>query len=786
MAAPVPPVKKHDYSDYSGSNPTAPHRGDWLDEEFAELRRAATDTIDELQKIQKDDGTLENQTVGLEQLKPGLYDQILAEVTPDIDADIQAAEAASDAALAAATVAESHKTAAETAATQANSSAGQVQAQVNLAQTYRNEAQTFASQALASENNVSNHANDADLAAAEAFLSAELAEAWATKTDAPIEFGLYGARYYAIQAANIVGTITMTFTGSGAPSGGTGNDGDMYYDATNKAWYGPKVGGVWGAPTPIVGPAGPVGINWSGTWSVTTGYVANQAVELDGASYICLAAHTAASVNRPGTGASWTSFWNLIAARGSPGAAGSGSGNVIGPVGAANNSVVTFNGTSGTSIKDSGILISDLALASHNHTGVYQPLDADLNAVAALATTGVVERTAPGTFGTFTVTAFAKSLLDDVDATAGRATLGLAIGTNVQAYSAELAALAGLSTTGFIERTGAGTYTVNSATTTGRNLLTAANAAAGRSTLGLVIGTDVQAYDADLQALAGIATTGLLERTGAGTAQTVPITSFGKSLLDDADATAGRATLGLGALAIKNTIQTADLDPNQVTLAKLQTIAAARLLGSIAGGNISELTLSQLLDFIGSADEGDLLYRQAGGWARLPRGTNGQVLTLQANVPSWQTLATEQTMIPLGKVVVGGTQATVELAFTASTFAEIICVGENVSHNSASSRELYFALSANGGSSWSAAAIIENQAHPQTVTSTVHARVSGLMTTAPKHVMGWQSWPGMSNPSYGTALPIASMAPPNRLKFFWSGGSFDSGTFNFYGVKANP
>lgn len=184
-----------------------------------------------------------------------------------------------------------------------------------------------------------------------------------------------------------------------------------------------------------------------------------------------------------------------------------------------------------------------------------QAFDSELSALAGLSSAAdkLPYFTGAGTAGLADFTSFARNLVDDADAAAMRTTLGLVIGSDIQGYDAELSALAGLSSAAdkLPYFTGVGTAAVATFTSFGRSLVDDASASDARTTLGLAIGSDVQAYDLELSALASVtsAADALPYFTGSGTATVTTLSSFGRSLIDDADASAARTTLGLSSMA---------------------------------------------------------------------------------------------------------------------------------------------------------------------------------------------------------------------------------------------
>jgi len=278
------------------------------------------------------------------------------------------------------------------------------------------------------------------------------------------------------------------------------------------------------------------------------------------------------------------------------------------------------------------------------------------------------------TTGSFTLTVKTASGTGVV-VTQGKAQTMYCDGVNVVAANTDYPA--GLSTPISVANGGTGATTSATAltnlggTATGTSLFTAASAASARSSLsaaGSGANTDISSLylnntglkikDTDASHGLIIApgsnitadrtltiTTGDAARTIDISAGSVTITAAGAALTAGATAAAQRTTLGLGTLATLSTITTTELTNSAVTYAKIQNVSAtSRVLGrKTAGAGVAEeLTFSDILDFVGSAAQGDILYRGATTWTRLGAGTAGQVLQTggAAANPSWTTLPT--------------------------------------------------------------------------------------------------------------------------------------------------
>lgn len=221
--------------------------------------------------------------------------------------------------------------------------------------------------------------------------------------------------------------------------------------------------------------------------------------------------------------------------------------------------------TSGDETKLDGIETGADVTDTTNVTAAGALMDSEVTNLSGIKTLTVPDNT--------TISAFGATLVDDVDASTARTTLGLVIGTNVQGVLAEGA---------FVD----GDKTKLDGIETGADVTDATNVEAAGAVMDADVGVSVQAYNGKLQALSDL--TGISANrlpyfdSGTPTMAHTSFTAFARTLLDDADAATARTTLGL---AIGSDVQAYDADTAKTDVDQQYTgalIGSREVLGSQA------------------------------------------------------------------------------------------------------------------------------------------------------------------------------------------------------------
>lgn len=174
----------------------------------------------------------------------------------------------------------------------------------------------------------------------------------------------------------------------------------------------------------------------------------------------------------------------------------------------------------------------------------------------------------------------------------------------------ELLAIAGL--TSAADRlpyfTGSGTAALATLTSFGRSLIGGADAETARSTLGVSIGSNVQAYNARLADISGLVdpnadrllfwddSAGALSYLTLGTNLSISGTTI------NASGSGGIGDADYGDITVSSSGTVWTIDADSVTYSKIQNVATDRLLGRDAtgSGDVEEISLDDTLEFTGT------------------------------------------------------------------------------------------------------------------------------------------------------------------------------------------
>lgn len=401
----------------------------------------------------------------------------------------------------------------------------------------------------------------------------------------------------------------------------------------------------------------------------------------------------------------------------------------------------------------------------------------------------------------------AASTISDFS-TAADARIAAAVGITVQAYDADLATWAGV------------TSSAN-----GRSLVSAADYAAMRALLDLEPGTDFysisaanaafQPLDADLTAWAGVnpssySTTaaiaaayqpldadltswaGVTRAVGFDTFAATPSSANLRALLSDEEGTGAAYFVG-GALGTPSSATLTNATGLPVSGITASTSTALGV-GSVELGHATDTTLSRgAAGFIAiegnrvpspaSQASGDLLYRGATEWERLAKGTAAQVLTMNAGAtaPEWATASSGgMTLIGSATVTSGTTVSFTSL--TPASYKRYLLEIEGLSHNDGSARALRVELSSTNGAAYGAAATVSASEVQATV---LYGRIEigniNSTTAGAKHLIS-----SLNANNISLAAATNTGAAVNAIRLSWASGSFDAtgpGLIRLYGVS---